>query len=154
MVATVSPFVSNDQFRADFPAFKDIEKYQNASVTMYLTLAGNMLPANRWYDMWTIGQELFAAHFLVLDAQDEGAVSKGRNTPAGPITSKAVGAVNVSYDATSAMEVNAGQWNMTSYGRRFIRFARMAGAGADQINGAQPFPGNWFPGNALPYETF
>jgi hypothetical protein len=142
-----SPYVSNDQFRADFPAFKDPEIYQNATLTMYLTAAGNLLPACRWGDLWTIGQELWAAHFILLDKIDEKSVEKGSGTPAGPLTSKSVGQVSASY-AETAMEKDAGHWNMTGFGRRFIRFARLAGMGGSQLTGGVPQSGNWFPGSA------
>lgn len=145
--SAASPYVTNDQFRADFPAFKDLTRYQNASVTMYLTLAGNLLPGDRWGDLWIMGQELFAAHFLLLDQMDEASVSKGAATQAGPITNKSVGAVSVAY-GDGAMEADAGHWNTTSFGRRLIRFARLVGMGGSQLIGDVPTPNNWFPGSA------
>ena len=147
---TVSPFVTNDQFRFDFPAFRDVEGFTNATLTMYLTVAGNLLSPHRWGDLWTLGQELWAAHFILLDRIDEQSVERGNNTPTGPVISKTVGAVSVSY-ADSSLEKDVGHWNTTSFGRRFIRFARLVGAGGDQISGSHPFPGNWFPGSAAMY---
>jgi hypothetical protein len=129
-----SPYISNARFRQDFPAFKDPEKYQDSTLSMYLTLAGNVLPANVWADYWTLGQELFAAHFLLIDELDAERVERGQNTNAGPISSKSLGGASVSFSA-DAMETNAGHWNTTSFGRRFIRFARMAGAGGWQLGG-------------------
>jgi hypothetical protein len=147
---TVSPFVTNDQFRGDFPAFKDPELFSNATLTMYLTAAGNLLDPWKWGDLWTMGQELWAAHFLLLDRIDESSVERGGVTPAGPITNKSVGAVTVGY-SENGMEDSGGHWNQTSFGRRFLRFARLVGTGGSQLNGACPFPGNWFPGSAAAY---
>jgi hypothetical protein len=53
------------------------------------------------------------------------------------------------------LEKDSGHWNTTSFGRRFIRFAKLVGAGGDQITGNSVFPGNnlfpgnWFPGSAV-----
>ena len=44
--------------------------------------------------------------------------------------------VSFSYDSASAAELNAGHWNSTIYGKRYIALVRMVGAGPVQIGGS------------------
>jgi hypothetical protein len=52
---------------------------------------------------------------------------------AGMVARKTVDKVSVTYDTASAMEEDAGHWNLTVYGTRFIRLARMVGTGGMQF---------------------
>lgn len=115
------------QFRLDFPLFADTTKYPDAMVTFWGNIAEKQIIEDRWGDIYTQAVELYTAHSLVL-ATD---AKIGKTT--GLQNSKAVGDVSVGYDTTSTIELNAGHWNLTIYGRQFIRLARMYGAGCVQL---------------------
>src|SRR5208282_2001507 len=66
----------------------------------------------------------------------------------GAISSEAAGAVNISYDTQVTMEEDAGHWNNTVYGTRFIRICKMHGAGPVQIG-----PGLGLAGTVPGYNT-
>ncbi len=75
------------------------------------------------------------AHELVLAAQNAKAAQVGGSPgqQGGIANSKTVGSVTVSYDASTSTEKDAGYWNLTTYGKQFIRLARIFGAGAIQL---------------------
>jgi hypothetical protein len=126
------------QFRSDFPAFQDAIKFPATDVSRYLVLAAANLALERWRESHVIGQELYAAHFLALDELDMRATQNGgaaANSQSGPMTSKSVGSVSVSYDLSAVSEADGGHWNQTGYGRRFLRMAKMAGMGGLQLGG-------------------
>lgn len=143
---TTIPFVTNEQFLQQFPAFsQDPEKYPQESVSAYLLLATNSLSANRWQQMLATGICLYAAHFLTLDAQDTQDADAGgiMGQRGGQVASKGVGGGNIAYDTSGAIEEGGGHWNLTTFGKRYLRFARMAGMGPVQVSGGcwpgQPF---------------
>lgn len=127
--------VNAAQFRKDFTAFADTEKYPNSSVDYWISIAGLMLNVDRWSTLLDHGAELFTAHNLVLEAQTNAAAANGAppGVSQGPISNKSVDKVSVAYDTASAVELNAGHWNLTIYGTRFIRLARQIGAGPVQV---------------------
>lgn len=88
-----------------------------------------------WGDFRTTGVKLYVAHEITIAKQSASAAASG-GTPGifgGVPNSKAVGAVNVGYDSTSTAEKDAGWWNLTNYGKQYIRLARMFGAGCIQL---------------------
>lgn len=131
------------QVRTDFPEFTDPAKYPESAVKFWLSVAGLMLNADRWGTLLDVGTELFVAHHLVLAARDAASGAAG-GTPGGVqgvVASKTVDKVSVSYDSASVSLTDAGFWNMTSYGIRFLQFARMMGAGGMQVGSGSSAPG-------------
>ena len=122
-------------FRTDFPDFADDAKYPDAQVNFYLGLGNKLLNGTRWADVRDYGLELFVAHNLVLSAQDAESAASGDvpGTSTGAVASMAVDKVNISYDNTASLDEKAGHWNLTTYGKQFIRLARMVGAGGVQL---------------------
>jgi hypothetical protein len=51
----------------------------------------------------------------------------------GVIASKNVGSVSVSYDTNAGIVKDAGHWNLTAFGTRFIWLANMVGTGGIEI---------------------
>lgn len=151
-------------FRADLPEFASLANYPNSAVTYWLAVGGILLNTDRWgvgatvavspptteYD---IGLEMFTAHNLVLERQAQKAAATGAlpglNT--GAVSADSVGSVSRSYDTAAALELDAGHWNLTTYGTRFIKLARMFGVGGLQMAGtifppygsAGAWPGPW-----------
>lgn len=119
-------------FQQNFPAFEAVDQ---GDVTYWLTLGGKLLNTERWADLLDDGLQLFAAHNLALEipANLAGAMGGAPGVSSGPTASKTVDKVSVSYDTTAGIETDAGHWNLTNYGKRLIRLARMVGAGGMQF---------------------
>ena len=127
--------VTPAQFRADFPEFASTSQYTPSQVNYWLEFAYSMLNAGRWGRQLDFGVSMFAAHNLALEARAMKEAEKGGipGAQVGPVNSKSVDKVSIGYDTSSGIEVGAGHWNMTIYGTRFIRMAKMFGAGPVQI---------------------
>lgn len=127
-------------FRADFPEFEDTGRFPNSTVTYYLNLAGLLLNTQRWGNLLDTATELFVAHNISLEATANRVAAFGGIPGAmtGPVASKEVDKGSISYDTQAAAEPDAGHWALTQYGARFIRLARMAGAGPVQVGTGWP----------------
>ena len=124
------------QFRQQFPAFVNAQRYPDAQVDMYLTIASYMINVGRWGRMASFGQSLIAAHFLALAAQ---AASNPRGIPGtivGVLNSGSVDKVSYGRDVSSVMEENSGHWGMTTFGLEYLRFAKLFGMGPVQVGWA------------------
>jgi hypothetical protein len=119
------------QFRTDYPEFGDLTVYPDSQLTYWLNLAYLLLNAARWGTTLDVGAELFVAHNVSIEARAQQEASNGAipGAQTGPVSSKSVDKVSVSYDAGAGIEEKAGHWNLTVYGTRFIKLARMMGAG-------------------------
>jgi len=123
------------KFRNDFPEFADASRYTPTMLTFWSGMGEKLISSDRFGDLYTQAVELFTAHNAVLAAGNKSATASGAlpGQAGGVVASKAVGSVNVSYDTTAAMETNAGHWNQTTYGRQYIRLARLIGQGCYQL---------------------
>jgi hypothetical protein len=119
------------QFRIDFPEFADDAVYTDNIVAYWSRLAIKLIIESRWGDVYVDGINLFVAHNITLQAQDIKATSGGGvpGSVSGATSQKAVGQVSTSYDTTSSAVKNGGEWNATSYGRRYLKLSRLFGAG-------------------------
>lgn len=117
------------QFRADFPEFASQTVYPDSAVTFWITVAGKLLRACAWADLIDVGTELFVAHNLSLEKL--AAANGGMNS--GVITGKTVDKLSVTYDASVGIVPDAGHWNLTTYGTRFLWLLNMAGMGPTQL---------------------
>lgn len=127
--------VTAASFRTDFPAFANTTKFPDPAVNFWITVAGNMLSPDQWGAMLDPGTELFVAHNLALDAQENAAAAAGGvpGADAGSIASKSVGGVSKSYDTSSSAIDGGGDFNLTAYGKRYLSLAQMFGAGGFQL---------------------
>jgi hypothetical protein len=148
-------------FKIDFPEFASDTAYPPSVINYYLALAGFMLNKNRFgqpgpapanppttiYDMVT---ELFVAHHVAIEKQAMNAAAGGGvpGVTTGPVASKSVGPVSVSYDSGAVISTDAGFWNQTMYGLRMWKFIQLYGAGPIQIGiGYAPYgAGSAWPG--------
>lgn len=131
--------------RADFPEFSSTQSYPDSTINYWLNVAGLMLNQSRWGTMLNTGIELYAAHNIVLEAQASMTTAVGGipGVSKGPVSGESIDKGSVSYDSVTASEAGAGNWNLTTYGTRFIRLARMFGAGGIQVGiGYNPNPLN------------
>lgn len=124
-----------NQFRSDFPEFSDTTRYPDSLVTLWLTVGSSLVNECRWGELTDIGIELVTAHHLAIAARDQQAAAGGGipGQASGPMSSKAVDKVSVSYDTGAASLSDAGFWNLTSYGTRYLGLARLMGAGGMQL---------------------
>ena len=132
-------------FRQDYPEFDDVN-YPTPAVNYYLAIAALLLNTNRLglgtvtavsppttiYDFLT---ELFVAHFLTIEKRAQDAAKTGAvpGEVGGPVASKSVGPLSVSFDNAAVIAPDAGHWNLSTYGLRFIQLARFKGSGPVQI---------------------
>lgn len=123
------------QFRTDFPEFGDASIYPDAQINLWLRAATNFVDPCQWGDMANLAIELFTAHNLSLWLANFKSASVG-GTPGGGtgnISQKRVADGSISYDNNPSTEKGAGQWNLTTYGKLYINYAQMFGAGAIQL---------------------
>lgn len=120
------------QFRSDFPEFASASDTQ---ITMWLTIGASLVNEARWEELTTIGIELVAAHHLAIAMRDAKLAAGGgaAGGVSGPVSSKSVDKVSVSYNTSSTQYEGEAFWNMTAYGIRFVGLARMFGAGGIQL---------------------
>lgn len=119
----------DDVFRAAYPQFSDLSAVAPATVAYWLTIAVARLDPFRWRDLLGEGLVLFVAHKVAL-----GLVSaKNGGVGGGVVSSKSVGGVSIAYNTEMGTEENGGAFNITTYGREFLRLARMVGIGGIQF---------------------
>lgn len=124
-----------DVFRTTFPEFNDVVRYPTEMIEFWASLAMLQVLPSRWKRCWNQGVSLYVAHEISLAAQNV-KTSRSGGTPGtfgGVANSKTVGGASVSYDSNSTSEKDAGYWNLTNYGRQFLRLAKIFGAGAIQL---------------------
>lgn len=150
--------ISYQQFIADYPEFNSAA-FPQSGFNYWLNFASIML-TGRWGSpaaqgdplaLYDIGCELFVAHHLVIEALNQKAVAVGGlpGISRGVISSESPGSVSISYDTNASLELDAGHWNLTTYGTRFVNTARMLGAAPMTVGPsgcAGPYNGPAWPG--------
>lgn len=123
-------------FRQNYPEFENADRFPDGAITYYKTIAGLLLNANRFQDMLDVATELFIAHNISIErrAQDEALRGGQPGVTTGPVTSKSVGPISVSYSVDAGIQLGAGHWNTTIYGLRFAELVSIFGAGPVQVN--------------------
>jgi hypothetical protein len=124
-----------DQFRADFPEFANTTKYPDSMVNLWLKVSTSLVNSARWEELTDIGIELLTAHHLTIASRDAtaGAAGGSGGGISGPVASKSVDKVSVSYNTAATMYEGEAFFNMTGYGIRYLSMARMFGAGGVQL---------------------
>lgn len=125
-------------FRVAFPEFADTVKYPSQMIEFWAALAQAEVSFNLWKTQYLTGIYLYTAHQITIAAQNIKLANVGGapGSTSGITNTKTVGNVTVGYDASTSTEKSAGFWNQTTYGKNFIRLARIYGAGAIQITGS------------------
>ncbi len=117
-------------FRSDFPEFANVANYPTSMINFWAVLGDKMLNEDRWGDLRTHGLELFVAHNITLQAQGiADAAAGGIPGGGGLVASQSAGSVSVSMDTTSGAEQDGGNYNLTTYGKQFLRLSRIVGMG-------------------------
>lgn len=98
--------------------FPEFTSYGDERCQYFLNQAIESVPDDRFGKETDYGRMLFTAHNLaILGAGSEDARATEFKRP---VASKAVGSASVSYDATTGTDSEAGEWNLTKYGRLFF----------------------------------
>ena len=138
---TQAPTVA--QFLLDFPRFDTSAVTDPAAVQFgpdalnyWLVAATQMINQARFGNLYYMACELFMAHNLALEAYSEqGGNQTIPGLAKGMIASSTAGNVSVVYNNAAVMELDAGHWNFTTFGLRFIKLARLLCAGPLQVTG-------------------
>ena len=120
------------QFRTDFPEFADPTIYSDAMINKWSGVADKRLTVRRWGDLLLEGLQFFTAHFVAVQSMNVAAAAIPGATPGTGtqvIGNQSVGGVSVNLDTQASIENNGGFWNETSYGRTYLRLARLVGTG-------------------------
>jgi uncharacterized protein YjlB len=122
-------------FRAAFPEFAATSVYPDGMIAFWASVAEAQVRQRAWGGQWQNGVYLYIAHEITLAAQAQKTAKFGGapGTFGGVANTKTVGGSTVGYDAATTTEKDAGYWNLTNYGKQFIRLARIYGAGAAQL---------------------
>lgn len=122
-------------FRTEFPEFADSTVYPTTQIAFWAGLAEAQVLECIWKTQRNVGVSLYVAHEITLAAQNKktAAVGGAPGTFGGVANNKTVGSVTVGYDSTTTGEKDAGYWNLTNYGKQFIRLVRIFGARPIQL---------------------
>lgn len=138
-------------FRTDYPEFVNTVAYPDPAIAFWINAAVIMLPVQTFgagsqvaaspaNTMMDILAELFVAHNITLEMRSAKAAAAGGDpgqANKGPVSSESVGGVNRSYDTSAGLNLEAGPWNLTTYGTRFLFMARNVAKGPLQIGADQ-----------------
>lgn len=122
-------------FRTQFPEFADTEVYTTSEINLWAAVAQAQVDARRWCSQWLLGVSLYTAHEITL-ATKNAQIAGFQGTPGtfgGIANTKTVGSGTIGFDASTTTEKDAGYWNLTTYGKKYIHLARMFGVGAVQL---------------------
>ena len=128
------------QFRLDFPEFDADPPYTDSMITYWSTLAEKLHAEPRFTVVYNNIIELYTAHCITIQAQEIATANAGGAPTglSGVVSSKEVGDAQIQYDTTSAIEQDAGWFNLTVYGRQYLRLAKMYGKGGMMIGASFP----------------
>lgn len=132
---TCRPIITVADFRSNFTEFSSTSAFPDSTINYWIVIATLLLRPERWLTLLPVGISLFVAHEVTLEAQAQDAAAAGGwpGISKGAISSEGAGQVNVSYASEPTLEDAGGNYNLTTYGTRFLRLARMAGMGGLQI---------------------
>ena len=143
-------------FRKAFPAFMDPGCYPEYAIDFWADFGEKMMNKDRWGNLFANGLCLYVAHQLCLEFGSNKAGEKGQapGQITGPVTSASVDKVSYSRDASSSMEPDAGHWNLTVYGLRYVRIMKMVGAGPVHLPQGPDGPQNQLAWPGVIYPTW
>lgn len=126
-------FVTN--LRESFPEFASETKYTAGMINFWYDLADTMLNVIRWGNLRTAGLTLYVAHQITIAAQNaaSGILGAAPGMGLGVTSSESAGPISHSMDTQISSELDAGNFNLTTYGKEYIRLARLVGIGGFQV---------------------
>lgn len=116
-------------FKARFPEFDSIS---DARIQSFIDKALLNLSESVWGDYFVEGQLYLAAHFLTLAIASENSGGSGAGVAAGPVASRSIGDVSVSFAVPSDVSSGSGTaayFSKTPYGLEYWRLVKIVGEG-------------------------
>lgn len=116
-------------FKVRFPEFDTVA---DDRIQLFLDDAALVMDAGVWGDVYDLGQSYLAAHYLALANKSAGGSS---GSVSGPIASRSVDGVSVSYagSPSASTSANAGYYSTTSYGQRYMTLLKNLGVAASVV---------------------
>jgi len=111
------------EFKTRFPEFDSLA---DARIQLFIDDAELELDEDRWGDLYDKGLSYLTAHLLYIGEQ----TSTGQGEGGGPLSTKAVGDVSLSFGSYLTTNKDANSFNATSYGQEYYRLMMMVGMGA------------------------
>lgn len=117
-----------------FPEFSNVTTYPTATVQFWITQGYSTLNASLFGTDLDYAVMLYTAHNVVLAARNarDGAAGQIVGDVKGPVASKTVGPVSISYSGASNT-TGAGEYNLTSYGQRLYALMQAYSAGPKYV---------------------
>lgn len=110
---------------AAFPEFSNTTSYPQTTIEFWLSQGYIQVSERLFRDSYDMAVMLWTAHHVAMGAANARAAARGGipGSASGVQTSKSVDGVSVGYSTITSLN-NAGAWNATSYGQRFLTMAR------------------------------
>ena len=125
------------KFRSDFPEFdaSNPQVYSDSQITFWAGVGESLLNERRWGDLLPYGLELFVAHHISLAKAEQEASTLGQvaGQGAGLVSGEGAGGVSFNLDTQATLKSNAGNYNLTTYGREFYALVTIIGIGGAQL---------------------
>lgn len=118
--------IDRDDIKTRFPdVFTDTD---DDVMDLCIVEAGLFIDEDKWGDLYDIGMMYLSAHLIVSTNPDQ--VNAGDAGAAGPVSSRRVGDVAVSYGSkASASAYSSEEYDSTVYGRHYLRLRRLIQGG-------------------------
>ena len=132
-------------FLSFFPEFSNTTLYPASMVETWVIPAVEIMNSYRFGNQYNLAVCLFIAHNVVLSARELQASQSGKaivGDTRGPIASKSIDKVSVSYNNASASIEGAGAYNNTSYGQRLYKLIQSFASGPFYVRGPI-YRGRW-----------
>ena len=115
--------------RDRYPEFSDATTYPNARIQSFITKGEGELDEGEWADQYNEGMLAYVGHYLSWSTMTNN--SGGSVGSVGPVASKSIGDVSVSFASVVGSNPSAMQsfWNSTPYGQEYWRLLMLYGAG-------------------------
>lgn len=136
--ANSNPAFTAEDFLQMYPQFGNVPV---PVLQAYVQMGSESVLESRWHSKWRVALGLYIAHFLTLWAQTASAVpmtpeqlsAKGESK--GPVMSKGVDGVSISYGQTAGGSdlAGAGSFKDTLFGQQFLTLAKYSGFGGMYI---------------------
>lgn len=126
------PIFDDEEFRITFSEFSDSEIYPSPLINFWAAVGEVEIDFNRYQDLYVPALYCYVGHNLVLAAKNRLTAERGRGIPGqdtGVITSKHIEGVSKSMDVNVAATIGGGEFNLTTYGLKFLHFRKMATIG-------------------------
>lgn len=115
--------ITADDIQTRFPEFADMS---DTILDACITEAALVVKETGWGDLYDTGLLYFAAHLALPSLS----TAPGSGGASGPVTSKKVGEVTITYASSSSnSSYSAEDLTTSTYGRRFLYFQRIAQGG-------------------------